>query len=113
MEWTIDNGIFQPVRMRYKNSVWRRIQELISPLRPLFIDLNATLYLRGSALEAREPHPKSDIDLILVAERSHWMRLNRLLKDTIRIEKRPVDIYLMEPVDIGSDVLMRLLIHTF
>ena len=112
MEWTIVDGIFQPVRIRYKNSVWRRIQELIAPLRPLFLELDATLYLRGSALEAREPHPKSDIDFILVAERTHWRTIHHLLQDTIRIEKRPVDVYLMDRSQVSSDVLMRLLLHT-
>ena len=112
MQWTIVNGVFQPVRLRYKNSVWRKIQTLIEPLRPLFLELDATLYLRGSALEAREPHPKSDIDFILVTKRTNWMKIHHLLKDAIQIEKRPVDVYLMERNDIETDVLIRLLIHT-
>lgn len=112
MEWHIEHGFFQPVRIRFKNSVWREIQRKISAIRPIFDDYDATLYLRGSALEAREPHPKSDIDFVLVAERPYWRELHRLLHDTIQIERRPVDIYLMESSQIESNLLMRLLLHT-
>ena len=54
MEWTIQDGLFQPIRLRFKNSVWRQIQALIAPLRPLFMDRDATLY-RGSARSPRAP----------------------------------------------------------
>ena len=112
MEWTINKGIFQPVRIRYKNSVWRRIQALIAPIRPLFMGRDATLYLRGSALEAREPHPKSDIDFVLVADRQYWMEFHHLLQDTVQVQKRPVDVYLMERSHLPSDLIIRLLLHT-
>lgn len=112
MEWTINKGIFQPVRIRYKNSVWRRIQALIAPIRPLFMERDATLYLRGSALEAREPHPKSDIDFVLVADRQYWMEFHHLLQDTVQVQKRPVDVYLMERSHLPSDLIIRLLLHT-
>ena len=35
--------------------------------------------------EAREPHPKSDIDFVLVADRQYWMGFHHLLKDTIQV----------------------------
>lgn len=112
MEWNIENGFFLPIRIRFKNSVWRKIQQDISTIRPEFDDRSATLYLRGSALEAREPHPKSDIDFVLVSDRQYWMELHRLIQDTVQIERRPVDTYLMEPSQTESNILMRLLLHT-
>jgi hypothetical protein len=112
MQWEIEDGLFKPIAMRFKNSVWRKIQASIHPIRDRCDEIGATVYLRGSALEAREPHPKSDIDFVLVAERQYWMELQCLLKNTVQIERRPVDVYLMEREHVSSDVLMRLLLHT-
>jgi len=112
MEWVIENGYFQPVPIRYKNPVWREIWRLLPPIHDLCMELEATLYLRGSALESPEPHPMSDIDFVLIANREHWMPLHRLLRETMNIDHRPVDVYFMQSSDLESDLLMRLLLYT-
>ena len=112
MAWTIENGYFKPVPIRYKNHVWREVRRLLPPIHDMCMELDATLYLRGSTLEARDPHPLSDIDFVLVSKREHWMCLHQLIRNIMDIERRPVDLYLMQPCDIETDILMRLLLHT-
>ena len=112
MQWVITNGFFQPSRLRFKNEVWRQVTAQVYPLQDFFMQREASLYLRGSALEQEHPHPLADIDFMLIAPQQHWIDIQFHLRTHTDFAHRPVDLVLLRPEGLENNPVMRLLLHT-
>lgn len=89
-----------------RSEVGRRLVDRLSSADPVA----GTLYLRGSCLEEERPHPRADIDLVLVSESPERYGDARRLWASLRDLDRPVDILPLSPAELLASRPVSLLV---
>ena len=103
-EWTIEQGIFQPFHLTHLSfECW----QIIGALRRLQLN-NHLLYLRGSIVEESSPHPKADLDVVLIGDTD----CSDTLREVLQFSNRPLDIHYFTPEGLRSNLRFQLLLST-
>jgi hypothetical protein len=106
--WPISDGCFvrQSIPELPRSEVGRRLVDRLTSTDPV----PGTLFLRGSCLEEAKPHPRADIDLVLVSQSPERHRDARRLWAALRDLGRPVDILPLSPADLLASRPVSLLV---
>jgi hypothetical protein len=88
--------LFQRVRQRVSGHDW---------------PAGVSLYLRGSAVERRHPHPGADLDLVIVGAVQPAAVIGEL-RTLLAPERRLVDVVALSPESLRDDLCHRLLLTT-
>lgn len=103
-EWTIEQGVFQPFPLTHLSlECW----QIIGALRRLQWNKHL-LYLRGSIVEESSPHPKADLDVVLIGDTDR----SEELQEALQFSNRPLDIHYFTPDSLASSLRFQLLLST-
>ena len=104
-EWTIKDGIFRQTEFEV-NPIVEAITGCLSNFS------KHSIYLRGSMLESKCPHPNADIDICLIHEAQYISRNEALeIAGSLQHLGRMVDLHLFTPEDLLRDIPNRLLLY--
>ncbi len=70
------------------------------------------VYLRGSAIERLEPHPRADIDLVAVGPADLHEAVSAALRAALQPEGRPIEVATLTPEAFAVDPVTRVLVGT-
>jgi hypothetical protein len=103
-EWDIQQGYFQPFSFENLSmECWR----IIGALRRLNMR-DHLIYIRGSIVEEMVPHPKADVDLVIIGEQNPIT----LIEESLKFCHRPLDIHFFTPSKLQNSMCFRLLLST-
>jgi predicted nucleotidyltransferase len=105
--WDINNGYFLPFSIK----TTQFSKAIIEDIRKIKFEKDVSIYLRGSCYEEEKPHPKSDIDIVIIGT-----KLEKYLIENISscLEKynRPVEISFIYNSEIKFSPSILLLLST-
>lgn len=105
--WEINNGYFQPFSIK-STLLSKAIIDDISKIR---FESDVSVYLRGSCYEEEKPHPKSDIDIIIIGTK--WDKyIIENIHSCLKKYNRPVEISFSYDSEIIFYFSMLLLLNT-
>lgn len=105
--WETNNGYFQPFSIR-STQLSKAITDDIDKIK---FESDVSVYLRGSCYEEEKPHPKSDIDIIILGtKRDKYIFEN--IHSYLKKYKRPVEISFCYKSEINLNFSVLLLLST-
>ena len=106
--WRVEAERFLPITIQPNRHArrWREACQAIA------FPPGVKLFMRGSVLEELEPHPRADLDVVLVAPYECWSTVEQGLRPLVAQELRVVDVQPMTPEDAHACIPTRLLLHT-
>ena len=106
--WDSIDGFFQPFNIK----TTPLFEEIKSEISSITLPISSSLYMRGSLTEELYPHPKSDVDIILIDTRNQTEIISNTIREKLAYLNRPIEINPLKMQEINSSQLYRLLLQT-
>lgn len=106
--WSTHEGYFKSFDIK-NTPLYNEISDKIASIS---LPASSSLYMRGSIVEEFKPHPKSDVDIILIQSSEKSQEIIKILHSELSYLNRPIEIHPMTMNEINSNPTFELLLHT-